>query len=59
MAYERLTEPRITMEQLLAKPRSFSNLPAFLDPNGKFNKSDIKTYTLRNILYCLVIGTLF
>ena len=59
MAHERLTEPRVTMEQLLAKPRSLSNLPDFLDLNGIYNKSDIKTYTLRNILYCLVIGTLF
>ena len=34
MAQERLTEPRVTMKRLLAKPRSFSNLPAFLDLNG-------------------------
>ena len=32
---ERLTEPRVTIEGLLAKPRSFSNLPAFLDVNGR------------------------
>ena len=31
MAHERLTEPRVTMESLLVKLRSFSNLPAFLD----------------------------
>ena len=29
VAHERLTEPRVTMEWLLAKPRSFSNLPVF------------------------------
>ena len=29
VAHERLTEPRVTMECLLAKPRSFSNLPTF------------------------------
>ena len=34
VAHERLTEPRITMEWLLAKLRSFSNLSAFLDLNG-------------------------
>ena len=31
VAHERLTEPGVTMDWLLAKPRSFSNLPAFLD----------------------------
>ena len=31
VAHERLTEPRVSMVWLLAKPRSFSNLPAFLD----------------------------
>ena len=35
MARERLIEPRITMESLLAKPRSFSNLPALLDLNRR------------------------
>ena len=34
VAHERLTEPRVTMEWLLAKPQSFSNLSAFLDPYG-------------------------
>ena len=34
VAHERLLEPRVTMEWLLAKPRSFSNLPTFLDLNG-------------------------
>ena len=37
MADERLTEPCVTMERLIAKPRSFSNLPAFLDLVGTFN----------------------
>ena len=32
--HERLTEPRVTMESLLAKPRSFSYIPAFLDFHG-------------------------
>ena len=31
VAHERLTELRVTGEWLLAKPRSFPNLPAFLD----------------------------
>ena len=35
VAPERLTEPRVTIERFLAKPRSFSNLPAFLDLNGR------------------------
>ena len=30
MALKRVTEPRVTIERLLSKPRSFSNLPAFL-----------------------------
>ena len=34
VAHERRTEPRVTIEWLLAKPRSFSNLRAFLDLNG-------------------------
>ena len=29
VAHGRLTEPRVTMEWLLAKPRSYSNLSAF------------------------------
>ena len=33
-AHERLIEPQVTMQWLLAKPRSFSNIPAFLDING-------------------------
>ena len=34
VAHERPTEPRVTMELLLAKPRSFSTIPVFLDLNG-------------------------
>ena len=34
VAHERLTEPRVIMKGLLAKPRSFSNLPVFLNLNG-------------------------
>ena len=34
-AHDRLTEPRVTIYWLLAKLMSFSNLPAFLDLNGK------------------------
>ena len=37
VTHERLTEPRVTMEWLLAKPRSSSNLPTFLDLNGIFS----------------------
>ena len=33
-AHERLIEPQVTMQWLLAKPMSFSNIPAFLDLNG-------------------------
>ena len=43
VAHERLTGPRVTMEWLLAKPRSFSNLTAFLDLMvKKFNKNRSK-----------------
>ena len=35
VAHERLIAQRVTMERLLAKPSSFSNLPAFLDLNGR------------------------
>ena len=35
VAHERLTEPRVTMDWLLAIPRSFSNLTAFFDLNGR------------------------
>ena len=34
VAHERPPEPRVTIEWLLAKQRSSSNLPAFLDFNG-------------------------
>ena len=34
VAHERLAKLRVTMKLLLAKPRSFLNLPAFLDLNG-------------------------
>ena len=30
VAHERLSEPRVTKESLLAKPRSILNLPVFL-----------------------------
>ena len=33
MAQERLTEPRVTMERLHSKPKSFPNLPAFPNLN--------------------------
>ena len=39
VAHETLTEPRVTIELLLAKPRTFSNLPAFLDFNGTIIES--------------------
>ena len=38
VVHERLTEPRVKIEKLLAKLRRFSNLPAFLDLNGKKTK---------------------
>ena len=34
VAHERLTEPRVTIEWLLPKRNSLSDLPAFLDVNG-------------------------
>ena len=36
VAHERLTEPRVTTSELLAKPKSFSNLPAFSDLYGSY-----------------------
>ena len=35
VAHARLTEPRVTIEWLLAKGNSLSDLPAFLGPYGK------------------------
>ena len=37
MAYERFTEPRVTIEWLLAKRNSLTNLPAFLGPYGIYS----------------------
>ena len=34
VAHERVTEPHVIMKWLLAKPRSFLNLPAFKNLNG-------------------------
>ena len=39
MSHERLTEPRVTIESLLAKPRSVSDLPAFLGLKGTLGES--------------------
>ena len=39
VAHETLTEPRVTIEWLFAKPRSFSNLPAFFNLNGSITDS--------------------
>ena len=36
------TKPGVTMEWLLAKPRSFSNLPAFLDLHGSIHIRSIQ-----------------
>ena len=47
VAHERLTEPRFTMESLLAKPRSFWNLPAVLDLKfWNLNPGDIEGVAL-------------
>ena len=35
VAHERLTEPRVTMDWLLPKPNSLSDLPAFPGSYGK------------------------
>ena len=45
VAHERLTEPRVTKECLLAKPRSFLNIHAFLYLNGSILslKQSVKT----------------
>ena len=37
LAPETLTKPRVIIEWLLVKPRSFSNFPVFLDLNGRYN----------------------
>ena len=37
MAHEIFTEPRVTIEPFLAKPRSFTDLPAFLDLHDRKN----------------------
>ena len=34
VAHERLTDARVTIEWLLAKPSSLSDLPTFLGPDG-------------------------
>ena len=49
MAHERLTELRVTIELLLAKPRSFSNL----DPNCvlKFERMDGDENTYLNAIF--------
>ena len=49
VAHERLAEPRVTMEWLLVKPRSLSNLPAFLDLNGKSKDLTVRG-SIRNSL---------
>ena len=36
VAHERLTDPRVTIEWLLAKPSSLSDLPTFLGPYDIF-----------------------
>ena len=35
VVHERLTEPSVTKEWLLPKENIFSNIPAFLGPNGR------------------------
>ena len=37
VAHERLTEPRVAIEWVLATRNSLSDLPAFLGPNGILN----------------------
>ena len=49
VAHERLTKPRVTIEGLLEKPSSFSNLPAFLDLHGM--KSDFTNMQTQLILF--------
>ena len=48
VAHERLTEPRVPMEWLLAKPRSFSNLSAFLDLNGTLKQPSYYKTSLKS-----------
>ena len=38
VAHESLTEPRVTIEWLLSKRNSLSDLPAFVGPYGKSKK---------------------
>ena len=51
VANERLTEPGITMEGLLVKLRSFSNLPAFLDLNFFNGTSSIRHGKTKIIIF--------
>ena len=51
VAQERLPEPRFTMERLLPKGNSLSDLPAFLGPNGK-------TLKFSSILLFIVFHTI-
>ena len=53
VTHERLTEPRVTLEGLLARPRSISNLPVFKDPNGI-----IKIIRENNNAICIVNNNL-
>ena len=54
---ERLTEPRVTMKRLLAKPRNFSNLPAFQDLNGRpFYAVLVRTYRIFSMKFLLKIS---
>ena len=53
VAHERLTEPCARMEWILAKPRSFFNLPAFLD---LYSRNYLR-YDLETPPYYFVINT--
>ena len=45
MAHERLTEQRVTMEWLVPKRNSLSDLPAFLGPYGR-SKEDFQIHQI-------------
>ena len=55
VARERLTEPRVTMKWLVAKPRSFTNFPAFLDLNGTVSNLTRRAVFSMNILNYLAL----
>ena len=55
VAHERLTEQRATIDWLLAKPRSFKNLPPILDLNGTSENKMEETFYSCPKLYSIFV----